>query len=163
MATLQIGSRLGIYEILAHRVRRNGRRLPRARHAARARRGDQGASARAVGDDGRGRLWREARAAASVNHPERLPDLRRRRDGEQSTSSMELLDGEPLSARLAKGPLRLDEAVADRAWRSSARSARCTPRDRPSRSQAVERVPDPHGVKLLDFGLARASRRRVRR
>ncbi len=57
------------------------------------------------------RLWREARAAASVNHPNvcQIYDV-----GEQDGEvwiAMELLDGEPLSARLAKGPMSPPEAL----------------------------------------------------
>jgi serine/threonine protein kinase len=56
-------------------------------------------------------LLREARAAASVSHPNicQLYDL-----GEHEGEfyiAMELLEGEPLSARIARGPLLVSEAI----------------------------------------------------
>ena len=59
----------------------------------------------------RQRLWREARAAASVNHPNVCQLYEIDEDGEGLFLAMELLEGEPLSARLARGPLAPGEAV----------------------------------------------------
>lgn len=55
----------------------------------------------------RQRLWREARAAASVSHPNvcQLYEIGEA-DGELFIA-MELLEGKPLSARLASGPIPL--------------------------------------------------------
>ena len=66
---------------------------------------------RSAGVDGRARLWREARAAASVSHPSvcQIHDV-----GETSDNIyivMELLQGEPLAHRLKDGPLNVDEAI----------------------------------------------------
>jgi serine/threonine protein kinase/tetratricopeptide (TPR) repeat protein len=105
----------------------------------------------------RERLWREARAAASVSHPNvcQLYEVGEA-DGELFIA-MELLDGESVAARLARGPVPL-AASADitRAILSalSAIHARgIVHRDlKPSNIFLT-----PHGVKLLDFGLARAA------
>ena len=64
-----------------------------------------------AGADARARLWREARAAASVSHPSicQIHDV-----GETSDNIyivMELLQGEPLAHRLKDGPLPVDEAI----------------------------------------------------
>jgi len=66
---------------------------------------------RSTGSDARARLWREARAAASVSHPSvcQIHDV-----GETSDNIyivMELLQGEPLAHRLKDGPLNVDEAI----------------------------------------------------
>src|SRR5687767_11235719 len=59
----------------------------------------------------RDRLLREARAAASVSHPNicQLYDLGEH-DGEIYIA-MELLDGESLASRIARGPLGVAEAI----------------------------------------------------
>jgi serine/threonine protein kinase/tetratricopeptide (TPR) repeat protein len=109
-----------------------------------------------AGDElSRKRLWREARAAASVNHPNvcQIYEI-----GEDTTGvfiAMELLEGEPLSDQLQKGALSVADAVAvglDILSALSALHARgIIHRDlKPSN---VFRT--PHGVKVLDFGLAR--------
>src|SRR5687768_17635820 len=63
-------------------------------------------------DETRERLRREARAAASISHPNvcQLYEIGEH-DGELFIA-MELLEGEPLSARIARGPLPVSEAVA---------------------------------------------------
>jgi serine/threonine protein kinase/tetratricopeptide (TPR) repeat protein len=150
------GSHLGIYEILApigsggmgevYRARdpRLGREVAiktvRAKHAT---------------DEARARLWREARAAASVNHPGicQIYDV-----GEIDSAIfivMELLAGESLERRLADGPMPLDDAV--RATLGILRSL-----DALHRRGIVHRDLKPSNVfiadgevKLLDFGLAR--------
>jgi serine/threonine protein kinase/tetratricopeptide (TPR) repeat protein len=101
------------------------------------------------------RLRREARAAARVNHPNicQLYDVGSE-DG-QFYIAMELLEGEPLSSRMAEGPLPLGEAVTITLATLSALDAlhrhSLVHRDlKPSNIFLT-----PHGVKLLDFGLAR--------
>jgi serine/threonine protein kinase/tetratricopeptide (TPR) repeat protein len=101
------------------------------------------------------RLWREARAAAIVSHPNicQLYDV-----GEENGElylAMELLQGESLAARLVRGPVPLDEAVSIELAVLSALDALhghgLMHRDlKPSNIFLT-----PHGVKLLDFGLAR--------
>ena len=104
---------------------------------------------------GRKRLWREARAAASVNHPNICQIYEIGEDTAGLFIAMELLQGEPLSDQLQRGPLNVAEAVAvglDILSALAALHARgIVHRDlKPSN---VFRT--PHGVKLLDFGLAR--------
>jgi serine/threonine protein kinase/tetratricopeptide (TPR) repeat protein len=100
------------------------------------------------------RLRREARAAATVSHPNicQLYDI-----GEDEGNlfiAMEYLDGEPLAARLTRGPLPLAEAVQTTLSMLAALDALhahgLVHRDlKPSNIFLT-----PHGVKLLDFGLA---------
>src|SRR5688572_17635977 len=59
----------------------------------------------------RQRFWREARAAASVNHPNVCQLYEIDEDREGLFLAMELLEGEALGARLARGPLGPNEAV----------------------------------------------------
>ena len=101
------------------------------------------------------RLRREARAAARVNHPNicQLYDVGS--EGDQFYIAMELLEGEPLSSRMAEGPIPLKEAVTITLATLSALDAlhrhSIIHRDlKPSNIFLT-----PHGVKLLDFGLAR--------
>ncbi|MEZ5398642.1 MAG: protein kinase [Bryobacteraceae bacterium] len=101
------------------------------------------------------RFWREARAAASLNHPnvcqvyevgeaEGIPFL-----------VMELLQGQPLDSRLKQGPLAVAEAVRAASQMLAALGALhrqgLVHRDlKPSNLFLT-----PNGVKLLDFGLVR--------
>jgi eukaryotic-like serine/threonine-protein kinase len=113
---------------------------------------------RGTGSDpeARERLWREARAAASVSHPNvcQLYDV-----GEANGElfiAMELLEGQPLSVRLAGGPIPLAESaditVAILSALAAIHARGLVHRDlKPSNIFLT-----PHGVKLLDFGLARA-------
>ena len=106
-------------------------------------------------DTARKRFWREAKTAASVNHPNvcQLYEV-----GEEEGSlflAMELLEGQPLSDRLRSGALLVDEAVPAALAVLSALGALhargIVHRDlKPSNVFLT-----PHGVKLLDFGLAR--------
>ena len=59
----------------------------------------------------RERLWREARAAASVSHPNVCQMYEIGEANGELFIAMELLEGEPLSARLARGPIPLLESV----------------------------------------------------
>ena len=103
----------------------------------------------------RQRFWREARAAASVNHPNvcQIHDV-----GEDSGTlflAMELLEGESLAERLARGPLPVGDAVPI-ALQILAALAALHGRGLVHRDLKPANVfLTPHGVKLLDFGLAR--------
>src|SRR5262245_38239378 len=60
----------------------------------------------------RERLWREARVAAAVNHPNicQIHEI-----GEANNAPfivMELLEGESLASRLQRGPMPMEEAVS---------------------------------------------------
>lgn len=109
----------------------------------------------ATGAAARERFWREAKLAASVNHPHvcQLYEVGEA-DGELFIA-MELLEGEPLAARLSHGPVALAEAVQIVLSILGALDAlhrrAIVHRDlKPSNVFLT-----PHGVKLLDFGLAR--------
>lgn len=103
------------------------------------------------------RLRREARAAATVSHPNicQLFDI-----GEAEGDlfiAMEYLEGESLASRLARGPLPIGEAVqimlATLSALDALHSRGLIHRDLKPSNIFLTR----HGVKLLDFGLARAA------
>lgn len=103
----------------------------------------------------RKRLWREARAAAGISHPNicQLYEVDETDDG--LVLAMELLDGEPLGARLARGPLSPTDSSSITLQALDALAALhargLIHRDlKPSNLFLT-----PRGVKLLDFGLAR--------
>jgi serine/threonine protein kinase/tetratricopeptide (TPR) repeat protein len=111
----------------------------------------------AVGRDeiARKRFWREARAAASVNHPNVCQIYEIGEDGAELFIAMELLEGEVLSARLSRGALPAAEAMTIALEMLGALSALHT-RGIVHRDLKPSNVfLTPHGVKLLDFGLAR--------
>lgn len=103
----------------------------------------------------RTRFWREARAAASINHPHVCQIYEIGEDAGALFIAMELLDGEPLAERLRRGPMRPSDVVRAGLEMLAALSALhargIVHRDlKPSNIFLT-----PHGVKLLDFGLAR--------
>jgi serine/threonine protein kinase len=102
------------------------------------------------------RLRREARAAATVSHPNicQLYDIGGE-DGELYIA-MELLEGESLASRLTRGPVPIGEAVGIEVAVLSALEA-LHERGLMHRDLKPSNVfLTPHGVKLLDFGLARS-------
>jgi eukaryotic-like serine/threonine-protein kinase len=114
-------------------------------------------SSLATDETARKRFWREARAAASVNHPNICQLYEIGEDGGELFIAMELLVGEALSDRLRRGPLSVSETVPiglEMLAALQALHARgVVHRDlKPSNVFLT-----PHGVKLLDFGLARPS------
>ncbi|MEE8218337.1 MAG: serine/threonine-protein kinase, partial [Vicinamibacteria bacterium] len=101
------------------------------------------------------RFWREARAAAAVNHPNICQVYEVGEHDGQLFIAMELLEGESLHERLERGALPVKEAVPAALGILSALEALhgrgVVHRDlKPSNVFLTE-----HGVKLLDFGLAR--------
>jgi len=103
------------------------------------------------------RMRREARAAAKVNHPAicQLYEIGEE-DGELFLA-MELLPGESLAARIARGPIAVPEvgsiAIGMLAGVDALHAQGLIHRDlKPSNIFLT-----PHGVKLLDFGLAVAA------
>jgi Tol biopolymer transport system component len=154
---LAAGSRLGPYEIVAPLGAGGMGEVYRARDT----RLDRQVAIKVLPEDLAGspefrtRLEREARAASALNHPHicTLHDV-----GHQSGTDylvMELVEGETLAARIARGPLppvevlRYGIEIADAL-------------DRAHRAGIVHRDLKPgnimiakSGVKLLDFGLAR--------
>jgi TolB-like protein len=112
-------------------------------------------SSLAGGEAARRRFWREARAAASVNHPNICQIYEIGEDEGELFIAMELLEGEVLSARLQRGALSASQAVPIGLGMLAALSALhargIIHRDlKPSNVFLTA-----HGVKLLDFGLAR--------
>jgi serine/threonine-protein kinase len=110
-----------------------------------------------LGDDemARKRFWREARAAASVNHPNVCQIYEIGEEAGELFIAMELLEGEALSERLRRGPMSPAQAIPLGLGILSALSALhargIVHRDlKPSNVFLTA-----HGVKLLDFGLAR--------
>jgi non-specific serine/threonine protein kinase len=109
----------------------------------------------ATDDTARQRLWREARAAASVNHPNICQIYEIGEDEGRLFIAMELLEGEPLADRLRRGALSTTEAapvaLGILAALSALHARGIVHRDlKPSNVFLTS-----HGVKLLDFGLAR--------
>ena len=108
------------------------------------------------GDDtARKRFWREARAAASVNHPNVCQIYEIGEEGDTLFLTMDLLEGEALADRLARGPVSVSDTIpiglGILAALSSLHAHSIIHRDlKPSNVFLT-----PHGVKLLDFGLAR--------
>jgi serine/threonine protein kinase/tetratricopeptide (TPR) repeat protein len=103
----------------------------------------------------RKRFWREARAAASVNHPNICQIYEIGEDGSTLFIAMELLEGESLADRLKRGPMSVAETVPIGleilAALAALHARSVVHRDlKPSNVFLT-----PHGVKLLDFGLAR--------
>jgi Tol biopolymer transport system component len=158
--TLAAGTRLGPYEILTplgaggmgEVYRARDTRLERAvaikvlpRHLS--------ASA-----DLRERFEREAKTISRISHPHICALYDVNREGETEYLVMELLEGETLSARLERGALPLEQAV-----RYAVEIADAL--DFAHRQGIVHRDLKPanvmltkFGVKLLDFGLAKALR-----
>jgi Tol biopolymer transport system component len=104
----------------------------------------------------RARFEREARAISSLNHPNicMLFDVGRQHDVEYLV--MEYLDGEPLTERVARGPLPLSDVL-----RYGMEIADAL--DKAHRTGIIHRDLKPgnviltrSGAKLLDFGLAKA-------
>jgi eukaryotic-like serine/threonine-protein kinase len=111
-------------------------------------------SAPAPDETARQRLWREARAAASVNHPNVCQIYEIGEDAGRVFIAMELLEGEALAARLDRGPLTAAEALpiglGVLAALAALHARGIVHRDlKPSNVFLTS-----HGVKLLDFGLA---------
>ena len=103
----------------------------------------------------RERLLREARAAASISHPNVCHVYELAEERGELYLVMELLSGQPLSERIATQPMPLAEALQITLGMLGALEALhgrgIVHRDlKPSNVFLT-----PHGVKLLDFGLAR--------
>jgi serine/threonine protein kinase len=102
------------------------------------------------------RLWREARAAASISHPGVCQIYDVGESEEQLFIVMELLTGESLAGRLKQGALKPDEAVtialAILGALGALHSRHIVHRDlKPSNVFLTN-----GSIKLLDFGLARS-------
>jgi non-specific serine/threonine protein kinase len=103
--------------------------------------------------EARDRLRREARSAASVNHPAICQLYEIGEEQGELFLTMELLQGESLASRIARGPLAIPEvasiAIGMLAGIDALHKQGLIHRDlKPSNIFLT-----PHGVKLLDFGL----------
>ena len=101
------------------------------------------------------RLLREARAAASINHPNVCQVYELAEDGQGLYLVMELLTGESLAARIGRAQVELAEALQITLGILAALEALhgrgiVHPDLKPSNVFLTT-----HGIKLLDFGLAR--------
>jgi eukaryotic-like serine/threonine-protein kinase len=109
-------------------------------------------------ESARKRFWREARAAASVNHPNVCQLYEIGEDRGELFIAMELLQGETLAERLRReGPVSVSATLpiglGILAALQALHARGIVHRDlKPSNVFLT-----PHGVKLLDFGLARAN------
>lgn len=103
----------------------------------------------------RERFWREARLAARINHPHVCQIYEVGETDDQLFLAMERLDGEPLSARLDRGAVPLADTVRIGLDMLGALDAlhRCGVVHRDLKPSNIFLT--SHGVKLLDFGLAR--------
>ena len=144
----------------AARRRRDGRGLPRPRHAARARRRDQGPARQLPRDPDRlARFEREARVLAALNHPHIARNLRTRGADGVHALVLELVEGETLADRSRRGPLPRRRGAQRSRGRSPTRSTR---RTRRASFTAISSPPTSRSrltgsVKVLDFGLAKAA------
>ncbi|MCC7157103.1 MAG: serine/threonine-protein kinase [Bryobacterales bacterium] len=154
---LSVGDKLGPYEILSPLGAGGMGEVYKARDT----RLDRSVAVKvlpehiAKREDLRARFEREARAVASLNHPRIcvLHDIGSH-DG-AAYMVMELLDGETLGARIAKGAIPLEQALAVAVQIADAL-------DRAHRAGVTHRDVKPDnimltrdGVKVLDFGLAK--------
>lgn len=102
----------------------------------------------------RERFWREARAAGGLSHPNICHIYEIGEDGDDLFIAMERLTGESLAERLQRGPLPPQEA-AQVALGALAALEVVHARGLLHRDLKPSNVfLTPHGVKLLDFGLA---------
>jgi serine/threonine protein kinase/tetratricopeptide (TPR) repeat protein len=107
------------------------------------------------GSGARSRLWREARSLARVNHPRVCQVYDVLEDGTALVLILELLDGQSLADRLLTGTITAVEALGIERQILEAIQALhdlgIVHRDLKPSNVFLTR----HGVKLLDFGLAR--------
>ena len=110
---------------------------------------------KAVDESARARFWREAKAVARLSHPNVCQLYEVGEDESGPFLAMELLRGEPLSARLKRKPMTAEEVLPLGAGMLAAlhviHAAGLVHRDlKPSNVYLT-----PYGPRLLDFGLVR--------
>ncbi len=107
------------------------------------------------------RFEREAKALAALNHPNVATLHGFDRDGDTRFLVMELVEGEDLAARLARGPMTVEEAlplfVQIAEGLEAAHREGIVHRDlKPANVRVSSEDSESKSVKLVDFGLARA-------
>ncbi len=155
---LTVGSRLGPYEILAPIGAGGMGEVYRARDT----RLDRSVAIKVLpphlsaSEEGRQRFEREARTISQLSHPHICALYDVGREGETDYLVMELLEGETLTDRLGRGALPMEQVL-----RFGIEIADAL--DKAHRQGIVHRDLKPgnvmltkSGVKLLDFGLAKA-------
>ena len=154
---LAIGTRLGPYEILSPIGAGGMGEVYKARDT----RLDRTVAVKVLtqqraSSEDRQRFEREARTISQLSHPHICALYDVGREGETEYLVMEYLEGQPLSDRLARGPLPLEQTL-----RYGVEIADAL--DKAHRQGIVHRDLKPanvmltkEGVKLLDFGLAKA-------
>ena len=85
------------------------------------------------------RFQREAEVLAALNHPNIAHIHGLEKSGGTTALVMELVEGPTLADRIARGPLPVDEALADRQTDCGGARSRTRARDHPSRPEARER------------------------
>ena len=151
------GTRIGRYEVVAHIGTGGMGEVYRARDANLEKDVALKVIAEAFATDATAlpRFDRERRVGAALEHPHICRLLDAGRDGAVDYLVMELLDGEPLSARLARGPLPTHEAlgyaieIADALRYAHAHEV--LHRDLKPANVFLS----ASGAKVLDFGLAK--------
>ena len=155
--TLTVGTRLGPYEILSPIGAGGMGEVYKARDTRLGRTvAVKVLTQQRDSPEERQRFEREARTISQLSHPHICALYDVGREGETEYLVMEYLEGEPLSDRLARGPLPLEQTL-----RYGVEIADAL--DRAHRQGIVHRDLKPpnvmltkEGVKLLDFGLAKA-------
>jgi Tol biopolymer transport system component len=156
--TLSTGSRLGPYEVISPLGAGGMGEVYRARDT----RLDRTVAIKvlpsrlASSPEARQRFEREAKTISTLSHPHICALYDVGREGDVEYLVMEYLEGETLADRLSRGPLALDQTIK---WGMEIADAL----DRAHRQGIVHRDLKPgnvmltrSGVKLLDFGLAKA-------
>lgn len=151
----EMPQRLGRYRLL-HQLGQGGMGTVYAAHDESLGRRIAVKTITSMDESSRERFRREARAAAGVNHPNVCQVYEIGEDSGQMFIAMELLEGESLAQRLKRGPLSVEEAGnlarGILAALQALHEAGTLHRDLKPSNVFLTR----HGVKLLDFGLARS-------
>ncbi|HSP94251.1 MAG TPA: serine/threonine-protein kinase, partial [Thermoanaerobaculia bacterium] len=151
----EMPERLGRYRLL-HRIGRGGMGTVFAAEDQSLGRRIAVKTISSVDASSRERFRREARAAAAVNHPNVCQVYEIGEDSGQMFIAMELLEGESLAQRLKRGPMSVEEAGSLArgilAALQALHDAGTLHRDLKPSNVFLTR----HGVKVLDFGLARS-------
>ena len=156
---MQLGTRIGVYEVIAKLGEGGMGEVYRARDL----RLDRDVAIKVLppsfaGDTDRlMRFEREAKTLASLNHPHIAQVYGLERSDDTSALVMELVEGEDLAARIARSPVPPDDAIAIARQIAealeAAHEAGIVHRDL---KPANIRIRSDGTVKVLDFGLAKS-------